>query len=290
MQEFITALLNYPFLQHAVAAGALASIACGMTGTYVVVKRISFISGGIAHTVLGGLGVAYYYGVNPMVGAVIAALLAAVIIGLISLNARQHEDTIIGALWAVGMAVGIIFIARTPGYNVDLMSFLFGNILMVSTSDLAVIAVLDAVILLSILFLYKQFLAVTFDEEYAWLRGIPVQAIYLFLLVLVALTVVVLIKVVGLILVIALLTLPATVAGHYARSLGWMMILASGLGLLFTTAGLIISYQMDLPAGATIIVLAGVAYLVSLGIRQGRRRMRRRSYRNHLQAVSEDRK
>ena len=263
MLEFVNVLINQSFMQHAVVIGLLASVACGIMGTYVVVRRIVFISGGISHTVLGGMGIAYYYGQNPIHGAVISALAAALIIGFVSVYYHQHEDTLIGALWAVGMAVGLLFIYKTPGYNVDLMSYLFGNILMVKGESIRVLAYLDALIIISVVVLYKRFLAVCFDEEYSQLQGIGVVGTYLLLLCLIALTVVILIQVVGIILVIALLTLPAATARYYARSLVQMMVLASILGAVFTTTGLVVSYQPDLPAGATIIVIAGIAYIVA---------------------------
>lgn len=261
MLEFIDVLINQSFMQNAVVIGLLASVACGVMGTYVVVRRIVFISGGIAHAVLGGMGIAYYYGYNPIHGAVVFALLAALVIGTVSLKYHQYEDTLIGAVWAVGMAVGILFIYKTPGYNVDLMSYLFGNILMVERGSVLLLACLDAIIILLVLLFYKRFLAVCFDEEYSQLQGVGVVGTYLLLLCLIALTVVILIQVVGIILVIALLTLPAATARYFSRSLGQMMILASLLGAVFTTAGLIVSYKPDLPAGATIIVIAGLAYL-----------------------------
>jgi len=263
MFEFIDVLINQSFMQNAVIIGLLASVACGVMGTYVVVRRIVFISGGISHAVLGGMGIAYYYGYNPIHGAVLSALVAALIIGFVSLRYHQHEDTLIGALWAVGMAVGILFIYKTPGYNVDLMSYLFGNILLVERESIHLLACLDAVIILSVLLFYKRFLAVCFDEEYSRLQGVGVVTTYLLLLCLIALTVVILIQVVGIILVIALLTLPAATARHYARSLGQMMLLASLLGAVFTTSGLVVSYGPNLPAGATIIVIAGVAYFLA---------------------------
>ena len=263
MSAFLEALASQSFLQHALAAGVLASIACGIVGSYVVVKRIGYLAGGVAHTVLGGMGVAYFLGRSPIGGALVAALLAAAIIGWVNLRLRQHEDTIIGALWAVGMAIGVLFISRTPGYNVDLMSYLFGNILMVPREDLLLMAGLDAVIVALVVLFRKQFLAVCFDEEFARLRGVPVGLFYLLLLWMVALTVVILIQVVGLILVLALLTLPAAIAGQYVRTLGAMMFVATLLGIVFTGAGLALSYEPDLPAGATIILLAGVAYLFS---------------------------
>lgn len=250
-------------MQNAIIIGLLASVACGVMGSYVVVRRIVFISGGISHTVLGGMGIAYYYGYNPLHGAVISALIAALVIGFVSLRYNQYEDTLIGALWAVGMAVGILFIYKTPGYNVDLMSYLFGNILMVEKESVRLLAYLDGLIILSVLLFYKRFLAVCFDEEYSKLQGVGVVSTYLLLLCLIALTVVILIQVVGIILVIALLTLPAATARYYARSLVQMMIIASILGALFTTSGLIVSYQPNLPAGATIVVIAGLAYLLA---------------------------
>lgn len=263
MIEFFDVLKNQAFMQNAVIIGLLASVACGVMGTYVVVRRLVFISGGISHTVLGGMGIAYYYGGNPIHGAVVTALVAAIVIGFVSLRYHEYEDTIIGALWAVGMAVGILFIYKTPGYNVDLMSYLFGNILMVERQNVYLLIYLDALIILLVVLFYKRFLAVCFDEEYSELQGIGVVSTYLLLLCLIALTVVILIQVVGIILVIALLTLPAATARYYTHTLGQMMILASILGALFTTSGLVVSYEPDLPAGATIIVIAGLAYLLT---------------------------
>ena len=263
MFEFIHVLQNQTFMQNAVIVGLLASVACGVMGTYVVVRRVVFISGGISHTVLGGMGAAYYYGFNPIHGAFVVAIMAALLIGFVSLRYHQHEDTLIGALWAVGMAVGILFIYKTPGYNVDLMSYLFGNILMVGRESVKFVACLDLLIISIVLLLYKRFLAVCFDEEYTRLQGIGVMSTYLLLLCLIAITVVMLIQVVGIILVIALLTLPAATARYFAPSLGSMMILASILGAVFTTSGLIVSYEQNLPSGATIIVIAGMAYIVA---------------------------
>ncbi|NLC52711.1 MAG: metal ABC transporter permease [Firmicutes bacterium] len=268
MGAFLAALLQYNFIQNAVLAGVLSSLACGVTGVYVVVKRITFISGGIAHAVLGGIGVAYYLGQEPLLGAALTALGSAVLLGLINLTALQHEDTIIGALWAVGMAVGIIFMALTPGYSVDLMSFLFGNILMVTEPVLWALFILDLVILLVVVGFYRQFLLVCYDEEYARLRGLPVKTLYILLLALIALTVVILIKVVGLIMVIALLTLPAAVAGLFTHNLRRMMVVATGLSFLFILSGLVFSYQLNLPSGATIVIMASLGYLGALAWRQ----------------------
>lgn len=263
MTEFFIALSEQTFLQYAVIAGFLASIGCGVMGTYVVVKRIAFIAGGIAHSVLGGMGAALYYGFSPLAGALAAAIAAAMLIGWVRLQWRAQEDTLIGALWAIGMAVGILFIAKTPGYQSDLMSYLFGNILLVPQQSLWIMAALDALLLIIVGAYHRQFLAVAFDEEFARLRGIPVTFFYLLLLVLVAVTVVLLIQVVGLILVLALLTLPAAIAGHYVHSLGRMMLIATLLGNLVTLFGLAFSYGPDLPAGPTIILLVGAIYVIS---------------------------
>jgi zinc transport system permease protein len=279
MQDFIQALGQHTFLQTALLAGLLASLGCGVIGTFVVVKRIAFMAGGIAHSVLGGMGAALYFGFDPLLGALVAAVLSALLIGLVRLAWNAQEDTLIGALWAIGMAIGILFIAKTPGYATDLMSFLFGNILLVPRRELWIMAGLDLVLILTVMLFYRQLLAVTFDEEFARLRGVPVAFFYLLLLCLVAVTVVLLIQVVGLILVIALLTLPAAIAGHYVHSLGGMMLIATLLGGVFTSAGLALSYGPDLPAGPTMILLAGSVYVVSAVLSRVlmRRRARRRA-------------
>jgi len=275
MGEFLTDLPRYPFLQHALLAGVLASVACGIIGSYVVTRKISYIAGSISHTVLGGLGAARYFQVvhgwdwfEPLYGAVLASLIAAIAIGLVSMRARQREATVIGALWAVGMAAGILFISQTPGYNEDLMSYLFGSILMVSAQDLWLIAGLDLLVVIVAALFYNQFLAICFDEEFARLRGIRVAGCYLLLLCMTALTVVLLVTVVGIIMVIAIITLPAAVAGEFTKRLWHMMLLSALLTVAFTTTGLALSYGPNLPAGATIIVIAGAAYLVSVvGVR-----------------------
>jgi zinc transport system permease protein len=264
LSEFFQSFQQYDYMRHALAAGLLAALACGVIGPYVVVRRIVSISGGIAHAVLGGMGIAYFFGGRPLLGALAAALLAALAIGWVSLRHKQHEDTIIGALWAVGMAIGVIFINRTPGYNQDLMTWLFGDVLLVSRADLWLIAGLDVAIVAVVAVLYRWFAAVCFDEEHARLQGVWVDAVYLLLLCLIALTVVTLIGVVGLILVIALLTLPSAIALLYLHSLGRVMVLATCLGCVFTFGGLAVSYSSDLNSGSTIVLIAAVAYLGAL--------------------------
>ncbi|MEE8170685.1 MAG: metal ABC transporter permease [Phycisphaerae bacterium] len=278
MIEFVRAVADHTFLQHALLAGVLAGVACGVIGSYVVVRRITVIAGSIAHCVLGGMGAARYlqrvHGwthAEPLYGAVVAALAAAAVIGLVSLRAKQREDMVIGAVWAIGMAVGVLFISRTPGYSDDLMSYLFGDILLVSRRELWMMGALDLVIVAVGLLFFNQFLAVCFDEEFARLRGLNVELYYLLLLGLTALTVVLLVSVVGIVLVIALLSLPVAIAGHFARTLAQLMVLSALCSMLVTTGGLALSYGPNLPAGATSIVLAGAAYLIIL---LGRRLLR----------------
>lgn len=271
MSEYLSALSEHAFMRQALLAGLLASVACGVVGTYVVTRRITYIAGGIAHCVLGGIGAARYFQetrgwewCHPLFGAIVAALASALIIGWVSLRMKEREDTVIGAVWAIGMAIGILFIQATPGYAQDLMGYLFGDILMVTRDKLWLIAALDVVVLGLALAFYNQFLAVCFDEEFAELRGVRVGFYYLLLLCITALTVVLLVTVVGIVMVIALLTLPVAVAGHFSRSLWQMMLISVGLTILFTTAGLALSYAPDLPAGAVTIMIAAGAYAVVL--------------------------
>jgi zinc transport system permease protein len=259
---------SYVFMQRALLAGVLVSMACGMIGTYVVIKRIVFISGGIAHAAYGGIGLGYYFGVNPVWGAIAFSLLSAWGMGWVERKTRQRSDTLIGVLWALGMAIGIIFIDKTPGYKADLMSYLFGSILAVPNQDLIIMAVLNAVILILVLIFYHELQAISFDETYAEVENIPVNFLYMLLLTMIGFTVVMLMRVVGLIMVIALLTIPAAISGLFVRNLKSMMLMSVGLGMLFTTVGLFLSYFFNLTSGATIILVAGCAYLLSLGIRQ----------------------
>ncbi|MFW5866396.1 MAG: metal ABC transporter permease [Armatimonadota bacterium] len=272
MSEFLQALAERAFMQYALAAGLLASVACGVVGSYVAARRITYIAGGIAHSVLGGLGAARYLQVtqdwawlHPLYGAVVAALLSAVIIGMVSIRWRESEDTAISAIWAVGMAAGVLFIAQTPGYAEDLMSYLFGNILMVTPQSLWLIAGLDLLVVSLGLIFYKQLVTISFDEEFARLRGINVEAFYLVLLCMTALTVVLLVTVVGLVMVIALLTLPVAIASRLSRSLLQVMAISAVIIAIISFVGLGVSYTANLPAGATIILLTGALYLLVVG-------------------------
>ncbi len=268
---FFQALVKNPFLFLALFAGLAASFASGIIGSYVVVKRIVSISGSIAHSVLGGMGLFLWlrrtYGLDmltPLYGALFAGLLSALIMGWIHLKYKEREDTVIAALWATGMSVGVIFIALTPGYNVELLNFLFGNILWVTHSDIQLLLILDLMIIGIVALFHKRFLAICFDEDQAVLQGMSVKALYLLLLCLVAISVVLLIQVVGAILVIAMLAIPAAVAGTFTQRLSVMMFLAVILGCVFTSAGMYASYELNWPPGATISLFAACVYAISL--------------------------
>jgi zinc transport system permease protein len=263
--------LSNPLLQMALIASLLASIASGTIGSFVVVKRIAFIAGAISHSLLGGMGLCLWlqrtYGIewlDPLFGAFAGAIGSAMLLGWIHLNYRQREDAVIAAIWSTGMAIGVIFISVTPGTNVELMNFLFGNILWISKKDLIVLGILDIFVLGFILFYYRRFLVLCFDEQQALLRGIPVRRLYMLLLSLVAVTVVLLIQVIGTVLVIALLTIPATLAGLFTNRMPVMIGSAIGLSALFSFFGLEASYLLDWPPGSTIALLAAFAYFTVL--------------------------
>jgi len=255
--------LQYDFMRNALIAGVLVSIACGIIGVYVVVNRIVFISGGIAHAAFGGIGLGYFLGVNPVLGAIAFSLASALGMGMVSRRTHYRVDTVIGIMWAMGMALGIIFIDLTPGYSADLMSYLFGSILAVPIYDIVFMLVLDIIIILIVTLLYKEFLAISFDEEFAIAMGVSVECISLLLLCLVAMTVVMLMRVVGLIMVIALLTIPASISEQFTSNLKKMMFFSILLSVLFTTSGLWLSYIFDFTSGATIIIISGCSFLLS---------------------------
>ena len=260
--------LQFEFMRHALAAGLLASIICGIMGTFVVVNRIVFLSGGIAHAAYGGIGLAFYFGWPYLPGTLGFSLAAAMTMAAVSLKARHRADTIIGVIWAVGMAFGIIMIDLTPGYNVDLMSYLFGSILAVPRSDLLIMAGIAFVVVVLAAFFYKDLLALSYDEEFAQIRGVPVKRLYFTMIGMLALSIVMVIQVVGLILVIALLTIPPFIVEKHAKSLLQMMLGSSLLGALFTVIGLWLSYRHDLTSGAAIILVSGLAFLLSLLVDQ----------------------
>ncbi|SFV67909.1 Zinc ABC transporter, inner membrane permease protein ZnuB [hydrothermal vent metagenome] len=263
--ESILEALSYPFIQNALIAGLLVSMASGIIGSLIVVNRMVFLAGGIAHTAYGGIGLAVFLGLPIFLGASIFAVASALIISLITLKHRERMDTFIGLMWAVGMALGVVLIDLTPGYNADFMSYLFGSILAVSQNDIYFMAGLLATIIFIMTFWYRDILAVSYDSEYANLRGINVRFFYTLILVLSALTVVVAIKVVGLILVIALLTIPVYIAEKLSNTLYMMMILSGLFSSIFTMIGLWFSYQYNIASGASIILISALSLFLFLG-------------------------
>jgi zinc transport system permease protein len=255
--------LQFDFMRNAIMAGLLASIACGLIGSLVVVNRISFLAGGIAHGAYGGIGLALFMAWPLMPTTLAFSVALALGMGWLTRRRQQRADTAIGVLWAVGMATGVILAELRPGYSVDLLSYLFGSLLAVSRSDLAGMALLDAVILLIVLGLYRPLVAMSYDLEYARSRGVKVELLYYLMLGLVALSVVVLLRVAGLILVLALLTIPPSVAERFSASLGLMMLLSCLLSAAFALIGLALSYALNLASGAAIIVVGALAYALS---------------------------
>jgi len=272
-------ILKYEFAQNALVVAVLVNIVCGIVGTYTVIKKISFISGGISHAAFGGIGIGYFLGINPVLVAIPFSVIAALLIGFISRKTRIHEDTIIGIIWAVGMAIGIIFINFSPGYVPDLFSYLFGNILTVPKSDIYITAVLDILIIIISILFHKEFIAISFDEEYAAVLGIPVRKIYYLLLCLISLSIIVLIRMVGVILVIALLTIPASIGRLFTYNIKRMMLFSVIFGVFITISGLFFSYFLNLASGATIIIVAGITFFVSYLIKNIFYKIRNRFYK-----------
>ncbi len=266
------------FMRCALLVGLFGSLSMGVVGTMVVTRRITSIAGAISHAVLGGVGAALFFqrvcGVawaSPLAGAAAGAVASALLIGLVSLYAREREDTVIAVIWALGMSVGLLFLDKTPGY-VDFQGYLFGNILLLGNREIWLTLILDAIILIPTVLFFNNVLALSFDSTFAELRGIRVKLIYLVLLVLTALTIVLMVYIVGIILVIALLTLPAATAGCFAKRLWSMMTLAVVLCWAFVSVGLVGSYYWRLPSGPVIVVIAVGVYLVALGVNAIRRK------------------
>ena len=268
----IETILKYNFLQNAIMAAILASIACGVIGVYIMEKKLVMMSGGIAHTAFGGIGLGYFLKVEPIFTALGVSVIAALAVAALKRKAMTDSDLLIGMFWSLGMALGVVFIAMTPGYPPDIASVLFGNILAVSRSDLRLILGLDILVLATVYAFFQAFKAYIFDEEFASVAGVPVRALEYLMYVLVAVTVVVMIRVVGIILVIALLTAPPAIAKQFTYDMKKIMALSVLLGIGFCFAGLWVSYTVRLASGASIVMVAVGAYaLVSL-VRFGLRR------------------
>ncbi len=265
--------LELPFFQRVLVAGLLASVACGVLGSYVVARGMASLSGGLAHAAFGGVGLGYWLGFPPMLGAAGFGILAGMLVGVASRRLRSGVDTMVSMVWAVGMALGLVFVALAPGYAPDLTSYLFGSLLFVSGDYVLLVLALDAVVLVAVALFFKEFQAVCFDEEFAEIAGVRVEALFLTLLALTSLAIVTLIRVVGIILAIALLTIPAATARHWSGTLAGMMAVSTVLAAVCTTLGLFLSYgisksfEISLPPGPVIILLAATLYGVSAAVR-----------------------
>jgi zinc transport system permease protein len=262
-------ILSYPFMRNAVLASVLASIACGTMGTLAVQNRMTFLAGGASHAAYGGIGLALYFHLPVLPCTIAFSLAASLLMGRIALRGDQGDeredspDAAIGVLWAAGMAFGIILVEMSPGYTGELMGFLFGSILATPWGDIVAMAVFDLVLLL-LLTLFRQGLwAVSLDREFAKARGLPVNALFLLLVGLIAVTAVMLIRVVGLILVLALLTIPPYLARKAGRTLYSRMAFASLFALLFCLTGLALAWKTDISSGAAIIAVATAAYCLA---------------------------
>jgi len=266
--DFFEALVNvnFPFLRNALLAGLLSSVLFGILGSVVTVRRIGSLAGAISHAVLGGIGMALYLsaaiipGFPPIAGALIFAVLSAVIIGVVTIKAKQREDTVINAIWVIGMSLGILFMAKTPGYA-DPSTWLFGNILLVSGMDIILLVFLVLVVLALAWRFYAQIEASSFDSEFARTRGVPVNKIFLLLLGITAVAIVLLQTFVGIVMVIAMLTLPAGCAAVFSRSLGGMMLSSCLFAAVFSVSGLVSGWIFDLPVGAMTVIIAGIVFL-----------------------------
>jgi len=264
-------ILEYAFMQRALIAAVLVGMVCSVVGTYVVLKKLAFIGAGISHSAFGGVALGYLLGVSPLGVAIPFSLATAMAIGWVSRKGRISEDTAIGIFFAGTMALGVLFVGLSTGYNVDLFGYLFGSILSVSSSDIWIILGLGLGVVGVVLLLFKEFFFMSFDEEMAAVSGLPVGRLYFLLLGLIAVTVIVSIKIVGIILVAALLVIPAAAAFQLTRGFVRMMLLSVLFGVVSGVAGLFISYYADLASGATIVLTAAAIFLLCFALSPKRR-------------------
>lgn len=274
--DFIAAIASYDFMLNALLAAVLSGVACGIVGTYVVSRRMVFLSGGITHASFGGIGIAYYLGLNPIGGAMFFAILAALGIEWAGAKGRIREDSAIGIVWSVGMAIGLLFIFSTPGYAPNLMSFLFGDILIVSSSNIVALVVLVVVLLVVMALIGRPIIYATFDREYARSQGVRADLLLGLMTVLTSITIVFSIRIVGIVLLISLLTIPPVIAGCFSKSYMKIASLASIFATIGNVVGLWVAYKMDFPVGATTIILLAIAlFIVKLLTLSSNRRVTR---------------
>lgn len=270
-------LFQFRYVVHGVLAAVLVSISCGFIGTYIVSRRIVFITGGISHAAFGGVGIAYFFGLNPLAGAAVFAVVSAIILESMGPRMRVREDSLIGMIWSFGMALGVLFVFLTPGYAANLMTFLFGDILTVSGSDLAIMAGLAIVVSGVFLWRFRRILYLAFDAEFARTRNVPVRGIQSLIMVLTALTVVVNIRVVGIVLVLALMTIPPATANLLVKDFRSMIPLAILFSLISTLGGLAASHMLNVPSGATIVFTSLLVFFfvrIMVVLFRGKRRFR----------------
>lgn len=268
MIEQLATIFSYEFMRNALIASLWVSLATGIIGSLVVLNRIVSLSGGIAHAAYGGVGIAYYFGQDPMIGALLFSTVSALIMGMAKRKSRSGADTLIGVMWSIGMAIGIIFISLTPGYKANLMSYLFGSILAVSGTDLRLMALIAFLVLGFVIFTYRSLLAISYDEIFSTVRNVPVNLIYLTMLVLIGLTVVVAMRMVGLIMVIALLSIPPAIALNHFKDVRGIMLSSVLISFMLCFMGLAISFQTNIQAGPVIILLASAAFIISSLVRR----------------------
>ena len=259
----IEAILNYQFMQNALMTAIIASIVCGIIGTIVVEKKLVMMSGGIAHTAFGGIGLGYWLGFEPILGAIFFSVGSSLLITTIKRKTNTNTDTLIGILWSSGMALGILFIYLSPGYPPDMASYLFGDILTVTRFDLYIIFALAVFTVFVIVAFFSRWLSYLFDDEFSFIIGMNTCFMEYFMFLLIALSIVVLIRVVGIILVIALLTAPTAIAKHFTFNLKKLMLISSLIGMIISISGIWLSFYLNIPSGAMIILLLSSSFFVS---------------------------
>lgn len=266
----IEAIINYEFMQNALISILLASIVCGIIGTIVVEKKLVMMSGGIAHASFGGIGLGFLLGFEPIIGGLAFAIISSISIVTIKRKTNTASDTIIAILWSLGMALGILFLALTPGYEPDMTTYLFGDILTVSRIDIYLMIILTAIILFSSLALFNYIKSYLFDEPFLYSKGVNTLFLEYFLFILIALSIVILIKVVGIILVITLLTVPPAISKLLTYNFNIIIFLSSIIGIILCFLGLVFSYYFNIPSGATIIIISSICYFLTALIKSKR--------------------
>lgn len=252
-------ILTYDFMQRALIACILSGISCGIVGSYIVARRMVFLSGGITHASFGGLGIALYAGFSPTLGALAFAALSAIGIEFSSRRIKMREDSAIGIIWSLGMATGALFMSLRPGYASDLTSYLFGNILLVDNNDIIMLAVLSTTLIVGAIAMLRRIMYVTFDEDYARSQGMATQRIAYTMAIIVSLAIVLSIKVMGIILLLSLMTIPTVVANTLTKDYRKIALLSAIIGIVGNIIGFVISYTFDLPTGSCIIFILALA-------------------------------